>query len=157
MASFETKIPSGWTADETFSYLAMFSNAKDWDPGVLDAERIDTGQVRAGSRFRLIVPFGRRRLALMYEVVSISSENREVRLVARNALLRVSDQIVVRSATPPEEGAEVAYRAQASLRGPFRLLDLLLSRDFHRVGERAAAGLAAALATPWPAGAVQAP
>lgn len=49
MTSFEKRIPSQWTPDETFSYLAMFSNARDWDPGVLEADRLDSGPAKRAS------------------------------------------------------------------------------------------------------------
>jgi Polyketide cyclase / dehydrase and lipid transport len=157
MASFEATIPSRWTADDTFGYLAVFSNAKDWDPGVLDAERLDAGRVQAGSRFRLIVPFAGRKLALTYQVVSISAEDRRVWLLARSGLIRASDQIAVRPETPLVNEAVVTYRAEVTLRGPLGLFDPLLRRGFRQVGERAAAGLASALSKPRAVGPAQAP
>lgn len=48
MATYEDTIPSSWTADETFGYLAEFSNAEQWDPGVLEGSQLDPGPVRAG-------------------------------------------------------------------------------------------------------------
>src|SRR6185437_9712675 len=151
MASFEKQIPSQWTPDETFSYLAMFSNARDWDPGVLDADRLDSGLVRIGSQFRLVVPFGGRKLALTYRVVSLSPVDREIRLVARTALLRVTDHIAVGPPGPVPGQTFVDYRAEVELRGPARLLDPALRQGFEIVGESAAAGLAAMLAGPSPA------
>jgi Polyketide cyclase / dehydrase and lipid transport len=153
MASFEDRIPSQWTPDETFSYLAMFSNARDWDPGVLEANRLDSGPVRTGSQFRLVVPFGRRKLELIYRVVSLSQEDREITLAARSALLAVTDHIGVGPAGPVLGQTFVDYRAEAKLRGPARLLDPVLRRGFNAVGERAAVGLAAALSEPQPAAA----
>ena len=142
--------PSEWTQEATFSYLAMFSNARDWDPGVLDAERLDSGPVRVGSQFRLVVPFGLARLTLIYRVISLSQEDREIRLTARSALLQVTDHIAVGPPGPVWGPTFVDYRADVSLRGPVRLLEPVLRRGFTTVGERAAAGLAAALARPQP-------
>jgi hypothetical protein len=51
-AAVESRHPAG----ETFRYLATFSNAAEWDPGVLAGEQPDPGPVRAGSRFSLVVP-----------------------------------------------------------------------------------------------------
>ena len=70
MAVFEATIGSAWTADDTFGYLAVFSNAEQWDPGVLEGEQLDPGPVRIGSRFRLVVPFLGRKIALVYRVTS---------------------------------------------------------------------------------------
>ena len=58
-------------------------------------------------------------------------------------LLRSTDRIAV---TAAGDGATVSYDAEVRLRGPLRLLDPVLDRGFRTVGDRAAAGLARALA-----------
>jgi len=153
MARYTATIASRRAAADTFSYLAVFSNTAEWDPGVIAARQLDQGPVRPGTRFRLVVPFLRRRLALTYEVVSLVP-GREVVLTAYSRLLRATDRIRVAA---DGEGATVSYEADVRLRGPLRLLDVLLRPGFRAVGERAAAGLAQALATtqvsrqgPWP-------
>jgi hypothetical protein len=150
VATYEETIQSNWTADETFGYLAEFSNAEQWDPGVLEGSQLDPGPVRAGMRFRIVVPFGGRRLVLIYHVTSYSPRDRQVVLEARSRLLRAIDTITVTppAAGPSAEGSAVYYRAEVSLRGPFRLADPLLARGFRAVGDRAATGLAAALSRP---------
>ncbi len=145
MAVFEATIGSAWTADDTFGYLAVFSNAEQWDPGVLEGEQLDPGPVRIGSRFRLVVPFLGRKIALVYRVTEFSAGDRRVVLDAASTFLRARDRIAVR---PDSAGAgtAVSYQAEVTLAGPLRLLDPVLSRGFRAVGERAAAGLASALA-----------
>jgi dehydrogenase/reductase SDR family member 12 len=127
----------------TFSYLATFSNTANWDPGVISAGQLDPGPVRSGTRFRLVVPFLSRRMALAYQVVKLVP-GREVVLAAEGRLVRATDQILV----APGVGATVSYEASVRLRGPLRLLDALLRPGFRAVGERAAAGLGRALAAP---------
>ncbi|HEY4948288.1 MAG TPA: SRPBCC family protein, partial [Acidimicrobiales bacterium] len=61
---------SNRTAEETFDYLAQFSNAAEWDPGVGSAERLDTGPVGLGSVFRLQVKVGSRAIPLDYRIVA---------------------------------------------------------------------------------------
>ncbi len=143
MASYEATILSAWTADETFRYLAVFSNAARWDPGVLTGEQLDAGPVRVGSRFRLVVPFLGLRLPLVYRVTDLSAAYRQVTLDARNRLLSARDRIAVsdQQAGP----VRVSYRAEVRLHGPMRLFEPLLSRGFSAVGDRAATGLSAAL------------
>ena len=58
MAHCRAAVESRSSATETFGYLATFSNAAEWDAGVLAGEQLDPGPVRAGSRFRLVVPSG---------------------------------------------------------------------------------------------------
>ncbi len=173
MAIFTAEIESRWTADETFSYLADFSNAEQWDPGVLQAERLDNQPerldnqherldnqpgrpdnyppVQVGSQFRLLVPFLGGKLAMIYRVTSISCEHSiedlTVTFAARHPLLLAHDRITVRSHEPVSLDSTVSYQAEVSLRGPLKLLDPLLSKGFQQVGQRAADGLAQLLST----------
>jgi hypothetical protein len=153
VAIYEDTIQSSWSADETFGYLAEFSNAEQWDPGVLEGSQLDPGPGRAGMRFRIVVPFGGRRLVLIYHVTSYSPGDRQVVLEARSRLLRAVDTITVTPSTagPSAEGSVVSYRAEVTLGGPFGLADPLLARGFRTVGSRAAKGLAGVLSRP-PAG-----
>lgn len=154
MARYAATIDAAWPADDAFEYLAVFSNASSWDPGVLDAGPLDEGPVRAGSRFRLEVPFLGRRLTLIYQVLEISRADRTIMLEATTALLVARDTITVTGRQPADlpDGAQgrsrVSYRAEVRLRGPARLLDPVLARGFRSVGDRAAAGLADVLNGP---------
>ena len=141
MARYLATVESRSPAAETFGYLAAFSNAADWDPGVLAGGQPDPGPVRAGSRFRLVVPFLGVRMSLTFEVIRFVPD-REVLLLATNALLRSTDRIVVTGAA---DGSTVSYDAEVQLRGLLRVLDPLLRPGFRTVAERAAAGLAGAL------------
>jgi hypothetical protein len=141
MARYHATLESRSPAAETFGYLATFSNAAEWDPGMLAGEQLDPGPVRAGSRFRLVVPFLWVRMFLTYEVIGFVPD-REVLLQAANALLRSTDRIVVTGAA---DGSTVSYDAEVQLQGPLRMLDPLLRPGFRIVAERAAAGLADAL------------
>jgi carbon monoxide dehydrogenase subunit G len=145
MARYAATVASQHPAVDTFSYLASFTNTADWDPGVISAEQLDRGPVRPGTRFRLVVPFLGRRMALTYQVVTLVPGH-EIVLAAGSRLLRATDKIVV---DPAGDGATVSYQADVRLRGPLALLDTLLRPGFRAVGQRAAAGLAHALATPW--------
>lgn len=112
---------------------------------MISAEQLDGGPVRPGTRFRLVVPFLGRRMVLTYQAVMLVP-GREIVLAASSRLLRATDRILV---DPAAGGATVSYQADVRLRGPLALLDPLLRPGFRAVGQRAAAGLALALATPW--------
>ena len=141
MARYLATVESRSPAAETFGYLAAFSNAAEWDPGVLAGGQLDPGPVGAGSRFRLVVPFLGARMPLTYEVTRLVP-GREVLLAAASGLLRSTDTIVV---TGDADGSMVSYDAEVRLRGPLRLLEPLLRPGFRAMAERAAAGLADAL------------
>jgi dehydrogenase/reductase SDR family member 12 len=148
MARYYATVESRRSAAETFGYLAAFSNAAEWDPGVLAGAQLDPGPVRAGSRFRLVVPFLGVRMSLTYEVIRLVP-GREVLLHAASALLQSTDRIVV---TGDADGSTVSYDAEVRLRGPLQLLDPLLRPGFRAVAERAAAGLADTLSGRPPGG-----
>lgn len=141
MARYQATVPSRRSAAETFAYLATFSNAVNWDPGVLTGEQLDPGPARLGTRFRLVVPFLGRRMPLTYQITSYQPDH-EVALAATNGLLHATDKIAVAGT---EDGPVVSYKAEVRLRGPLRVLDPLLRPGFRAVGDRAAAGLAQAL------------
>jgi hypothetical protein len=141
MAHYHATVESRSPAAETFSYLATFSNAAEWDPGVLAGEQLDAGPLGAGSRFRLTVPFLGARISLTYEVIRFAPD-REILLHAANGVLRSTDRIVVTGAA---DGSTVSYDAEVRLRGPLQVLDPLLRPGFRVVAEQAVAGLAGAL------------
>ena len=141
MARYQAIVPSRHSTAQTFAYLATFSNAVHWDPGVLAGQQLDPGPVGPGTRFRLVVPFLGLRMPLTYQVTSYQP-GREMVLAASNGLLRATDKIVV---TGSRDASAVDYAAEVCLRGPFRVLDPLLRPGFRAVGDRAATGLAQAL------------
>ena len=141
MAHYHATVESRSSATETFRYLATFSNAAEWDPGVLAGEQLDPGPVRTGSRFRLVVPFLGVRMPLTYQVIRFVPD-REVLLHATNGMLQSTDRIVVTGAA---DGSTVSYEAEVRLRGPLQVLDPALRPGFRAVAQRAAAGLAHAL------------
>lgn len=153
MAHYQTTIESRRSVGETFGYLATFSNAVDWDPGVLAGEKLDPGPVGVGTRFRLVVPFLGRRMPLTYEVTRYVPGH-AVDLAAVSRILRATDRIVV---TGGADGSVVGYEAEVRLRGPLRVLDPLLRPGFRAVAQRAVAGLARALSADPPGPAAPAP
>ncbi|MGO8887852.1 MAG: SRPBCC family protein [Streptosporangiaceae bacterium] len=146
MPRYQATVRSSWSAPDTFNYMATFSNAAQWDPGVTAAEQLDPGPLRVGSRFRLQVKFGGRSMPLTYEITSCDPPHSVV-LSAANGLLRSVDRI---SVTPAGDGATVSYDADVRLRGPLSVLDPLMVKGFQIVAQRAVAGLTQALASAQP-------
>lgn len=121
--------------------MASFENVAGWDPGVVEAERLGSGELGVGSRFRVVVSSAGRRLPLEYRITRFDRPHL-VLLVAETATLRSVDLITV-EAKPG--GATVTYDANLELVGPLRLFNRVLALMFDRVGDRAAAGLRGAL------------
>ena len=122
MARYHAAVESRRSATETSGYLATFSNAAEWDPGVLAGQQLDPGPAGAGSRFRLVVPFLGLRMSLTYEVIR-RVPGHEVLLAATSGVLRSTDRIVV---TGAEDRSMVSYEAEVRLRGPLQVLDPVL-------------------------------
>ncbi len=138
MAHFETSIDLPLTPDEAFDYLADFSRTVEWDPSVVESAVLTAGSPRPGSRFRVVVGFVGRRLALDYEITAYERPRRLV-LECQDGPLRSIDTIRI---APRRRGSRVHYEARLELAGLLRLADPLLHLLFQRTGKRAARGLA---------------
>jgi carbon monoxide dehydrogenase subunit G len=143
MAQYQTTIEVPAAPHAAFAYLADFSNTKEWDPSIVEAERIGDGPVGPGSQFRLVVAFFGRRIELTYTVERHESPSTVV-LVGKGKSVESRDTITVEPAT---DGSRVTYDARLRLKGAMRLLDKGMQLQFTTMSERATAGLEAKLAT----------
>lgn len=132
-ASIETPRPPA----ETFAYLSDFSTTEEWDPGVVEAQRLGDAPVGEGTEFRLVADFLGRKSALTYRIVAFEP-GKAVTLRGENATVVSLDRITVE---PSDGGSRVTYDADLTLKGPLRIADLLLGLAFDRVGDRALEGL----------------
>jgi carbon monoxide dehydrogenase subunit G len=149
MARYTTTIHTDWERETAFAYLAEFSNAAEWDPGVDSALNLSLDPLEAGARFELKVGFVGRTIPMTYETVELDVPSR-VTFAAETRLFGSRDVISLDPA--PGGGTTVTYDADLRLKGPLKLLDPALRVAFEGIGDRAADGLAARLAGPAPAG-----
>ncbi len=142
MARYTASVDTPKQPAEVFEYLSDFCSAVEWDPGVVEAERLGEGPISVGAEFRLVAMFLSRRNALIYTVV----EHQPPELVTfrgENSSVVSLDRITFQAR--PAGGTRVTYDAQLTLKGAFRLADPLLALAFKRVGDRALAGMRAKL------------
>ncbi|MTD43388.1 polyketide cyclase [Conexibacter sp. W3-3-2] len=139
MARYVATVPSSRDADAAFAYMADFTNAQEWDPGVVRGERLDDGPIGLGSRFKITVK-SLRESSLVYEITEYDAAARRLVLRGTNALVISVDEISV-SPSADGSGSEVTYDADLVFRGPLRLLDPILKLSFKSIGDKAAAGL----------------
>ena len=145
MSRYRGTVVSERSAEETFDYLAEFSNAAEWDPGVAGAERLDDGPVGLGSAFRLDVRVGPRVTPLDYRVVTYERPHRVV-LLGESATIRSEDTVTV---VPRSGGGSIlTYDADLTLLGPLAPFNPLLPRPFRRIGDRGLGGLRGVLSAP---------
>jgi carbon monoxide dehydrogenase subunit G len=146
MARYNATVDTPRPPDEVFAYLSDFSTTEEWDPGIVEAERLGDSQVREGSEFRLVADFLHRRTTLTYRIVEYDPPN-AVTFRGENSSVVSLDRIIFE---PSDGGTRITYDADLALKGPFRLADPLLALAFKRVGDRALAGMRKALATQQP-------
>jgi carbon monoxide dehydrogenase subunit G len=123
--------------EEAFDFLADLSRTAEWDPGVVEAERLSEGPIGVGSRFRVVVSFLGRTLPIEYRTASYE---RPTRLVLRggDGSFRSIDEITF---VERAGGTRVTYEARIELVGVGRLADPLLDWFFQRTGRLAVRGL----------------
>ncbi len=144
MARYRASVGTPRPRADVFAYLSDFSTTREWDPGVVYAERLDHGPVGLGSRFRVVARFLGREAELTYAVIDIRP-GELVTLRGENASVISLDTMTFEDGWTG--GTVVEYEADLALKGPLRVLDPLLALAFRRVGDRALAGLRARLAT----------
>jgi len=142
MAKYTATIATPRPIEEVFDYLSDFSNTREWDPGVVEAERLDDDPVAEGSEFRIVAEFLGRRNSLLYRVVEHDPPN-VVTFRGVNGSVVSLDRLTFERFGA---GTRVTYHADLTLKGPFKLADPVLALAFRRVGDRALAGLRETLA-----------
>lgn len=138
MARYRCTIDTPLTVEESFDYMARFSNATAWDPSVVAAEMSTPEPVGVGSVFELVVRSLGRELPFRYEVVEHDRPGRVVLRAERGSI--VSEDTVTVTALSVG-GSAVTYDADLRLSGPARIFDPLLSLVFQKLGRDAEAGL----------------
>ena len=142
MAKYKAVLETQLPAEEVFAYLSDFSNTEEWDPGTVRAARVDDGPIGEGSEFRLVAAFLGRKSTIGYRVIEYDPP-RIVSLRGENSTVVSLDRITVTSAGG---GSRVTYDANLTLKGLLKHADPLLGLVFRRLGDRALAGMRAALA-----------
>lgn len=142
MARYVATADSPRPREEVFAYLKDFSNAREWDPGVAEAERVDSGEITVGSEFHLLTEFMGRKTPLTYRVVEIDAP-RLITFRAETGTLASHDTLTFETAGT---GTRVTYDADLTLNGPLKLADPILKLMFSWIGGRARDGLRKQLA-----------
>jgi hypothetical protein len=137
MAKAHGVVESPLGAEETFNKVADFSTTKEWDPGVVEGEKLTDGDVDLGSKFRIVAHFMGRNSELVYEITEFSPGSRVV-LRGENATVVSVDEIIVE---PTASGSRLTYSADLTLKGPLKLADPVLGLAFDGIAKKALAGL----------------
>ena len=138
MPVIERSVTTGLPAAVVFDYVADFENIAEWDPGVLAARKVGDGPLAVGTVFDLDLRYGRRRLQMSYEVITMERPNL---IVLRGDGSRSVAVDRIECIAEPG-GTRVEYRAEIRLRGLLRLAEPFLGGLFASIGDGARDGLA---------------
>jgi dehydrogenase/reductase SDR family member 12 len=138
MASYETTVETTLGIDEVFAYLSDFANVAEWDPGVVEAERLSEADPSLGTRFRVVTSTLGSRQTIEYEITDWDPPFRLV-LVGTTSRLRSIDTLTF--VATDTGGTRVTYHADLALRGMARVFDPTLHLAFQLIGRRADQGL----------------
>jgi carbon monoxide dehydrogenase subunit G len=141
MAHYKASLDTPRPPEEMFAYLSDFSTTAEWDPGVIEAERLGEEPVREGTEFRLLAKFLGRKTPLTYRIVEYDPPT-AVTFRGESPTVVSLDRITFE---PSNGGTRITYDADLTLNGALKLADPLLRLAFKRVGARALAGLRRAL------------
>jgi len=137
MARYTTTIASPWPPEQAFEFMADLRNFAEWDPGVKKSTMTSGSAPGLGTAYDVTVGLS----TLNYVTKEYNPSTRTV-AEAKTLLLRSYDIIEV---TETASGCEVFYDAELTLNGLLGMADPVLGLAFSRIGDKAAAGMAAAL------------
>ena len=144
MASFDATIPSSWSRERTFDYLADFRYVQQWDPSMQTATLVSGSAGEVGARYELVMSTLGRGTALVYEAVEVDRPSRFVMRCDTDAL-RSLDTVTI-----AEDSGQVSvtYDAELTLKGLRRVAEPAVEVGLVLASERAKLSLQEHLATP---------
>ena len=133
MPRYVVTLSSRQPLEDVFARMADFTNAEDWDPGVIKSVGASEGKIGLGSTFLLTVPSARKTMELKY-VIEQYQPGELLVLRAVTPRLESLDRL---SFARTSEGCEMTYDATLFFKGVAVLATPLLALSFRKIGDRA--------------------
>jgi carbon monoxide dehydrogenase subunit G len=137
MARFREVIETPLDRGAAFAYIADFTTAAEWDPGILESKAVDGGEPRVGSRYDVVADFRGRSIPFRYEIRELEPERRIV-IRGEGDKATSDDTIVLEDA---DGRTRVTYEAALRMKGIWRAAEPFLGGTFAEMGRKALAGL----------------
>ncbi len=131
--SLDTRLP----IESAFAFIADFSNAHSWDPGVAWSKSVGGGQLEIGSSFELGVRMGSRVAPMEYRIVALEP-NKRVVLEGTGSNVAAIDDIRFES---KNGRTHIDYTADIQLQGWLRLVSPFTGRAFANIARNARDGM----------------
>ncbi len=143
MPRYVVTVPSSWSPDRAYSYMADMTNYVEWDRGIMRVTQTKGSGGGEGAVYEVTTRgFGGRDMLLTYETTEHDGST-NVLLVGKNFMFTSVDRITV---APTATGCDVTYDAKLTFNGLLAPLNLPLGLVFNKVGDAAAKGLRKKLA-----------
>ena len=143
MPRYVVTVPSSWSPDRAYAYMADMTNYVEWDRGIMRVTQTKGSGGGEGAVYEVTTRgFGGRDMLLTYETTEHDGST-NVLLVGRNFMFTSVDRITV---APTATGCDVTYDAKLTFNGLLAPLNLPLGLVFNKVGDAAAKGLRKKLA-----------
>src|SRR4051794_7848665 len=117
MPRFDATIPSSWSREQTFDYLADFRTVQEWDPSMTSVRLVSGEPGQVGARYELVMSTLGREATLEYEAVEVERPRRFVMRCDTDAFTSV-DTVTVDEGP---KGVAVTYDADLALKGARKL------------------------------------
>ena len=145
MARFTTTLEVPLSPEKTFDFVREFQRAAEWDPGVAEAQKLTAGDVRVGTRFRVVAAFFGRRIEMIYAVTQLDAPHRVVFRGESDAVISEDEILVAPHPTRGDDASLLTWDARLTPKGLLWLSDPILHVAFQWIGRKALHGLARAL------------
>lgn len=137
MARFREVIDAALPLEPSFAYVADFTTAAEWDPGILESRAVDGGEPRVGSRFDVVADFRGRSIPFRYEILELEP-NRRIVIRGEGDKATSDDTIVFEQVG---DGTRIDYEAELKMKGIWRATEPFLGGTFSDMGKKALDGL----------------
>jgi carbon monoxide dehydrogenase subunit G len=144
MASFREVIEVPAPLERAFAYVADFTTAAEWDPGIVSSVRT-SGDGAIGSTYAVEAEFRGKTLPFSYTVTALEPNRR---IVLRGEGDRATSDDDISFEPTPDGGTRITYVADLRLKGLLRVVEPFLGGAIRTMGAKALAGLEAALSRP---------
>lgn len=143
MAHYDATIPSAWTPEQTFDYMADFRHVAEWDPSIPEVTLIEGEPGERGTTYEVWLEVLGRKTPLLYTCVEHQRPSRLVFRAETDSVTSTDTITVDRGPT----GTTLTYDAQLDLHGVRKLAEPVAEVALTRASERARAGLEVTLAS----------
>ncbi|MGL6280243.1 MAG: SRPBCC family protein [Gaiella sp.] len=144
MARFTEVIEVSRPLEEAFAYVADFSTAAEWDPGILSSRRT-AGDGGVGTTYDVEAVFRGKALPFRYVVTALEPARR---IVLHGEGEKATSEDDIGFEALPSGGTRITYEADLRLKGVLRLAEPFLGGAIREMGGKALAGLKTTLDRP---------